>query len=68
MEIQIVLRCPGPGRFTEILADEPESTELAIEDCVSQALLQFFETVIVDRVHVNALPIEQKYETLPFSA
>ncbi len=68
MEIQIVIRCPGPGRFTEILPDEPESTELVIEDCVSQALLQFFETVIVDEVHVNAMPTEQKHTTLPFSA
>lgn len=68
MEIQIVIRCPGPGRFTEVLPEEPESTELVIEDCVSQALLQFFETVIVDTVHVSALPAERKLSMLPFSA
>ncbi len=68
MEIQIVIRCPGPGRFTEVLAEEPESTELVIEDCVSQALLQFFETVIVDRVNVISIPSEHKHNALPFSA
>lgn len=68
MEIQIVIRCPGPGRFTEILPEEPESTELVIEECVSQALLQFFDTVIVDRVNVSSIPAEQKHGALPFSA
>jgi hypothetical protein len=56
MEIQIVIQCPG--RFTEVLPEEPESAELVIENCVSQALLELFETVIVDKVNISYLPSE----------
>ena len=65
MEIQIVIQCPG--RFTEVLPEEPENTELVIEDCVSQALLELFETVVVDKVNISYLPSELSRNALPFS-
>ena len=65
MEIQIVIQCPG--RFTEVLPEEPESTELVIEDCVSQALLELFETIVVDKVNITYYPSELKRNSLPFS-
>ncbi len=65
MEIQIVIQCPA--RYTEVLPEEPENTELMIEDCVSQALLELFEIVVVDKVNVNSLPSDLKPKTLPYS-
>jgi hypothetical protein len=66
MEIQIVIQCPG--RFTEVLPEEPESAELVIENCVSQALLELFETIVVDKVIISYLPSELSRNIQPFGA
>jgi hypothetical protein len=58
MEIQIIIQCPT--RFTEVLPEEPENTELAIEECVSQALLELFDTVLVDEVSIHHIPTGQE--------
>jgi hypothetical protein len=66
MEIQIVIQCPG--RFTEVLPEEPESAELVIENCVSQALLELFETVVVDNVKISYSPSGLSQYIQPFGA
>ncbi len=66
MEIQIVIQCPG--RFTEVLPEEQESTELVIENCVSQALLELFEMVVVDNVKISYMPAELSHNIQPFGA
>ncbi len=52
--IYIMVRCSG--RFSEVLPDELENTELAVEELVSQTLLEFFRTVIVERVAIRFFP------------
>lgn len=44
------------ARFLEILPDEAESTELSIENGVSQALLALFDDVIMDKVRLYTVP------------
>jgi hypothetical protein len=66
MEIQIVIQCPG--RFTEVLPEEPESAELVIENCVSQALLELFETVVVDNVKISYSTTGLSQYIQPFGA
>ena len=64
MEIQIVIQCPT--RFTEVLPDEPESAELAIEACISQALLELFDTVCVDTVNVYRVPVARESQNVRY--
>ena len=60
MQISIVVRCPG--RFSEVLPDDPESTELVIEACVSQALLELFGMVVVETVKISDASPEYEFD------
>jgi hypothetical protein len=44
------------ARFLEILPDEVESTELSIENGVSQVLLAHFDSVAMDEVRLYTVP------------
>jgi len=48
--IQICVHCPE--QESEILFDEVETAELAIEDLISRALLELFGTVYVEGVTI----------------
>jgi hypothetical protein len=52
--IEIYLR--GSDKHSEVLPDDPEATELLIEDVISQALLELFEVVDVEGVTVRFWP------------
>jgi hypothetical protein len=54
--VQMHMQCSD--RFLEILPEEVEETELAVEDLVSQVLLQHFETVFVVNISVQFEPGE----------
>jgi len=49
----IHLRVQCPDRFTELLVDDVEGTELTIESIVGTALLEVFDTVLVENVTVH---------------
>ena len=63
MQISIVVRCPG--RFSEVLFDEPESAEFFIEECVSRALLEFFDVVEVETVKISDILQEYEFDDAP---
>lgn len=44
------------ARFLEILPDDVESTELSVENGVSQVLLALFDDVTMDEVRIYASP------------
>src|ERR1700681_4799683 len=52
--IQIYLQCSD--EHTEVFPDDPETTELLVENIVSQALLELFEAVYVEEVVVGFSP------------
>src|SRR5579864_4480783 len=56
LSIQAHAQCSE--RFLEVIPEDKEGTELAIEDLVSRVLLPHFETVFVDEVTVQFLPGE----------
>ena len=60
MQISIVVQCPA--RFSEVLPNEPENTELTIEDCVSRALLELFGMVIVEMVNISDASPEYEFD------
>lgn len=47
------LRVNCTERFSEVLLDNVEQTELIIEDVVSTALLELFDTVQVENVTIH---------------
>ena len=49
----IHLRVHCSDRFTELLVEDVENTELAIESIVGTALLEVFDTVLVENVTVQ---------------
>lgn len=49
------------ARFLEILPDEVESTELSIENGVSQVLLALFDEVMMDDVRMYCSPGLHRY-------
>ena len=50
------MRVQCSDRFTELLVNNLEDTELAIESIVGTALLEVFDTVEVENVTVQHLP------------
>ena len=56
LTIQIRLMCPGNGG--EILLTELEKAELLVEELVSQALLELFEVIVVEKVKISHLEEE----------
>ena len=60
MQISIVVRCPG--KYSEVLPDEPENTEFVIEDCVSRALLELFGMVEVEMVKISDASPEYEFD------
>jgi hypothetical protein len=52
--IHMRVRCSD--RFTELLVDNVEDTELTIESIVGTALLEVFDTVLVENVTVQHSP------------
>lgn len=52
----IHLRVHCSDRFTELLVEDVENTELAIESIVGTALLEVFDTVLVENVTVQRSP------------
>lgn len=60
MQISIIVRCPG--KFSEVLPDEPEYTEFVIEDCVSRALLELFGMVVVETVKISDAAPEYEFD------
>jgi len=63
MQISIVVRCSV--RFTEVVLDEPENTEFFIEECVSRALLELFDVVIVEMVKISDTSPEHEFDDVP---
>jgi len=63
MQISIIVRCPS--RFSEVLPNDPESTELVIEACVSQALLELFGMVVVETVNISDASPEHEFDDAP---
>ena len=63
--IHIWLRCPD--KFSEFLGGDVEQTELMIENIVAEALLQFFDTVVVDSVTVQHVPEYSETDTVQSS-
>jgi hypothetical protein len=55
-KIEISLRCSE--RFSEVLPDMLEITELAVESVVACSLLELFNIINVDGVSVSILPEE----------
>lgn len=49
--IQICVQCPD--KFLEVVPDELENAELAVEDLVSRALVELFGTVLVEDVTIR---------------
>jgi hypothetical protein len=49
----VSLRVNCTERFSEVLLDNVEQTELIIEDVVSTALLELFDTVQVENVTIH---------------
>jgi len=45
-----------PERFSEVIVGDGEQTELTIESIVSMALLELFDTVLVENVTVQYAP------------
>ena len=64
-DIHIHIQCPS--KFSEILSDELGETELIIEGVVSQALLELFDTVLVDGVTIYLSSSEWKEGEAPRS-
>ena len=52
----IHMRVQCPVRFSELLVDDVEPTELTIESIVGTALLEVFDTVLVENVTVHHSP------------
>ena len=50
------MRVQCSDRFTELLVDNVEDTELTIESIVGTALLEVFDTVLVENVTVQHSP------------
>ena len=59
--IEIYLQ--GSDKHSEVLLDDPEMTELLVENIVSQALLEIFEVVDVEGVIVHFSPSEHFQNT-----
>jgi hypothetical protein len=49
----IQIRLQSSDRFSEFLGDDVDQAELMIENIVAEALLQFFDTVLVEGVTVR---------------
>lgn len=64
-DIHIHIQCPS--KFSEILSDELGETELIIEGVVSQALLEIFDTILVDVVTVRPSSSEDEEGEAPRS-
>ncbi len=54
--IDLCVRCSG--RFSEVLPNDLDNTELVVEELVSQLLLELFGMVIVERVAIKFFPSE----------
>ncbi len=52
----ILMRVQCSDRFTELLVDNVEDTELTIESIVGTALLEVFDTVLVENITVQHSP------------
>jgi len=52
----IHMRVQCPDRFSELLVDDVEYTELTIESIVGMALLEVFNAVAVENVTVHPSP------------
>jgi len=52
----IHVRVQCSDRFSEVITDDVENTELAIESILGTALLEVFDTVLVDSVTVQNSP------------
>ena len=52
----IHMRVQCSDRFSELLVDDVEFTELTIESIVGMALLEVFNAVVVEDVIVNPAP------------
>ena len=52
----IHVRVNCSDRFSEVLVDDAEGTELTIESIVGTALLEVFDTVLVENVMVYDSP------------
>ena len=52
----IHMRVQCPDRFSELLVDNVEPTELTIASIVGIALLELFDAVVVENVIVNPAP------------
>jgi len=50
------MRVQCSERFSEVLVDDVEHTELIIESILGTALLELFDAVVVENVIVNPAP------------
>lgn len=49
----VYMRVQCPDTFSEVFVGDAEQTELTIENIVATALLEVFDTVLVDNVTVH---------------
>ena len=56
------MRVKVSDRFSELLLDDVEPTELAIESIVGMALLEVFNTVLVENVTLHPSPEDNDLE------
>ncbi len=54
----------SPGRCCEVFSEDVKTIELLVETVVSQALLELFETVLVQDVTVSFLPLDHGCDTI----
>ncbi len=52
--IRVCVHCPHEN--SELLSDDEQCNELIVEDIVGTALLQVFDTMLVDVVTLNCSP------------
>ncbi len=49
----ITIRVQSPEKYNEVLPDDLQTTEILVENVISQALLELFEVVIIEDITIN---------------
>ena len=60
----IEIHIQSPGRCCEVFSEDVNSIELLVETVVSQAMLELFETVLVQDVIVSFLPLDHECDAI----
>ena len=60
----IEIHIQSPEGCCEVISEDVKTTELLVETVVSQALLELFETVLVQDVTVSFLPLDHECDAI----